>query len=108
MPVLQERGRKDSDSSSYEECTGIEESKTDASYEEPKLLDSRIYTQVLSGTPGSHSEPINYDKIISNKYDTLKVDSDSEGTLTVLGNLDDMEQDLDEFHKSGFTHGTGE
>ena len=108
MPDLQERAREDSDSSSDEEGTGIEESKTDISYEEPQLLDSRTYTQVLRGNPASHFEPINYDKIISNKYNPLKVDSDSEGTLTVLGNLDDMEQDLDEFHKSGFTHGTGE
>ena len=39
----------------------------------------------------------------------LTVDSDSEGTLTVSRNPDDMEQDIDEFQeKSGFTHGTGE
>ena len=71
MPGLQERAREDSDSSSNEEGTGIEEWKTEASYEEPQLLDSRTYTQVLTGTPGSHSEPIDYEKIISNKYDSL-------------------------------------
>ena len=46
MLGLQERSREDSDSSSDEE--GIEESKTEASYEEPQL-DSKTYTQVLTG-----------------------------------------------------------
>ena len=98
MPSLQERAREDSDSSSNEEET--EELKTEASYEELQLLDSRKYTQVLIGTLASHSEPIDYDKIISNKYDPLKVDSDSEGTLTVPENPDNMEQDLHEFHEN--------
>ena len=100
MPVLQERAREDSSSSSDEPTTGIKESKTNESYEEPTLLDSRTYTQVLSGTPAVHSEPINYEKIITNKYDPLKVDSDSEGTITVPGNPDTLEQDLDEFHEN--------
>ena len=96
MPSLQERAHEDSDSSSNEER--IEESKTEASYEEPQL-DSRTFTQVLTGTPASHSESIDYEKIISNKYNSLTVDSDSEGTLTVPGNPDNMEQDIDEFYE---------
>ena len=99
IPGLQERAREDSDSSSDEE--EIEELKIEASYEEPQLLDSRTYTQVLiTGTPVSHSEPINYEKIINNKNDPLKVDYDLEGTLTVPGNPDNMKQDLDEFHEN--------
>ena len=100
MPALQESARKDSSSSSNEPGTGIEQSKTDKSYEGPTLLDSRTYTHVLSGTPEKHSEPINYEKIITNTYDSLKVDSDSESTIKVLRNPETLEQDLDEFHKN--------
>ena len=47
MPVLQKRAHEDTDSSSNEEGTRIVELKTDATYEESQLLDSRTYTQVL-------------------------------------------------------------
>ena len=74
MPDLQERAREDSDSSSDEEGTGIEESKTDISYEEPQLLDSRTYTQVLRGNPASHFEPINYDKITNTNFNNITLE----------------------------------
>ena len=97
MPGLQGRAREDSNSSSNEE--GVEELKTEASYEETQL-DSRTFTQVITRTPASNSEQIDYEKIVNNKYNPLTVNSVSEGTPIVLTDPDNMEQDIDEFHKN--------
>ena len=56
---------------------GFNETKVDTSFDET-TLDSRTFTQVLQGTPASNSTPINYEKIILNQYDPLKIDSYSD------------------------------
>ena len=99
-PGLQGRAREDSNSSSNEE--GVEELKTEASYEETQL-DSRTFTQVITRTPASNSEPIDYEKIVNNKYNPLTVNSVSDSYRSQQYGTGYRRVP----QKLRFTHGTG-
>ena len=88
MPILQEKAGEESSSDNNSANSGVGESKREASSDES----TPTFATVVLGTPTSVSNPPNYDKIIANKYDPLKEDSDSE-TAT----------HIDDSHKNPFT-----
>ena len=75
----------------------MKESKIEASDDTTKI-NSRTFTEVLQGTSAPNSELTDYEKIITNKYHPLTVDSDFEGTAIVLDALIYFEKDIDEFY----------